>query len=201
MANKNVVLLLNPDSTLEYVKKYIKIYYPQYVYIPNDLGIDFIIGKEVCRGEKHILYKTSYSSVKLYNDLALLLTISGNTGNPKTVRLSYTNLRDNAMAFIDAIDLMPKDRGLLTLPVYYTYGLAILHMHFLVGGTILISEKKLFDPLFEVFMLRENVTNWHGIPYVYETFKRIGVLDRIPSSLRLLTMGGAEEQTFAVMNV
>lgn len=88
-----------------------------------------------------MLYKTYYEKTKLYDELALLLATSGSTGNPKTVRLSYTNLCDNALAFADAVDLKIEDRGLLTLPIYYTYGLSLLHMHFLVGGTILISEK------------------------------------------------------------
>lgn len=192
MANRNVVLLLNPDSESEYIKKYITTYHPQYIYLPNTLEMDFDVEKEVYRGEKNVLYKTTYSSVQLYDELALLLTTSGSTGNPKTVRLSYTNLHDNVMAFIDAIDLIQEDRGLLTLPIYYTYGLAILHMHFFAGATILVSEKKLFDPLLETFMIRENVTNWHGVPYVYETFRRVGLLDRIPKSLRLLTMGGGK---------
>lgn len=190
MANKMVVFLLNPESPQEYIQKYVEIYHPQYIFAPKKIPVDSVLGEIQYASDKHVLYKTGFGKTKLYDDLALLLATSGSTGNPKTVRLSYTNLYDNAMAFVDAIDLKMTDRGLLTLPIFYTYGLAILHMHFLVGGTILISEKKLFDPLYENFMLREKVTNWHGVPYVYETFKKIGMFERIPTTLRLLTMGG-----------
>lgn len=37
MANKMVVLLLNPESPLEYIKNYLELYRPQYVFAPKKL--------------------------------------------------------------------------------------------------------------------------------------------------------------------
>ena len=65
----------------------------------------------------------------LHPDLALLLSTSGSTGISKSVRLSAAAIEANARSISDYLDLSPEDRGLLMLPLHYSYGLSVLNSH------------------------------------------------------------------------
>lgn len=196
MGNQQVVLLLNPDSEYDFIEKYIYLYRPQYIWFP--IGWNGKIDSSwtcLYKTNKHCLYKTGYPFYQMDAELALLLTTSGSTGNPKVVRLSYKNLYENADAFVDALKLKESDKGLLTLPLYYTYGLAVCHMHFIIGATVLITEKKPFDLTLLKFIEKEQMTDLHGVPFSYNMMKKNGMLYQFPSSLRLLTMGGGRAES------
>ena len=186
----HVVILLNPEQHLDMLITYIEHYRPAYIWrlrtaIP--LKDEAMV---VFETKTHVLIRTNFQFYDLHEQLALLLTTSGSTGNPKMVRLSRTNLASNARAFVDAISLSSYDRGVVDLPVFYTYGLAICHMHFYVGGTLLLSEKKVYEADFQNFIHKEGATNLHGVPYIYECLERDGYFERMPDSIRLMTMGG-----------
>ena len=106
------------------------------------------------------------------------------------------------MASVDALNLQKSDKGILTLPMSYTYGMTICHMAFFTGATLLVTEKAIISHEYEEFLIREQVTLLHGVPYVYEIFDRIGFMDRLPDSLRAMTMGGgrAKEELHLKMN-
>lgn len=186
----HVVMLLNPDSPDDVANKYIELYRPSYIW--GKRSSKALNGVEVLSTPSHRLVQTSYQKAYLSDDLALLLTTSGSTGNPKTVRLSKSNLACNAEAFVDAISLREGDRGVISLPIFYTYGLAICHMHFFVGATLLSSEKKVYEVEFQEFISRERVSDLHGVPYIYECLDRSGFFDCPPASLRIMTMGGSK---------
>ena len=51
------------------------------------------------------------------------MSTSGSTGSPKLVRLSHTNLVDNATVIAEYLDIRETDRAATTLPMSYCYGL------------------------------------------------------------------------------
>lgn len=57
--------------------------------------------------------------------LALLLTTSGSTGNPKLVQLSLENLVSNATAIAKYLCLTSDERCIQSLPLHYSYGLSL----------------------------------------------------------------------------
>lgn len=189
----HVVMPLNPDLPDDMVNLYIERYRPSYIW--GTCTSEVTQGTEVLATLSHRLVKTSYPKTPLSEDLALLLTTSGSTGNPKTVRLSKSNLTCNAEAFVDAISLRNTDRGIVSLPIFYTYGLAICHMHFFVGATLLLSEKKVYEAEFQDFIARELVTDLHGVPYIYECLDNSCFFDHLPTTLRILTMGGGKSNS------
>ncbi|MEM9988358.1 MAG: AMP-dependent synthetase, partial [Pseudomonadota bacterium] len=70
-------------------------YTPDYIYHP----------------QKDDLEKTHYGSAgSLHEELALLISTSGSTGSPKTVRLSYEGLVSNAEAIADYLPITASDR-------------------------------------------------------------------------------------------
>lgn len=128
--------------------------------------------------------------VALHPDLALLLSTSGSTGSPRLVRLSTGNVESNARAIAQALALGPTDRGAVTLPLHYSYGLSILNSHLAVGASLYLCSRPITDPRFLDGLAAAACTNLSGVPLSYALFERIGLRTRAWPALRFMTVAG-----------
>lgn len=193
MSGNCVPLLLEPNIFPDYLRNYITRYRPRYIWAP--VSWETVLeeaGSVVHRGEAHILVRTEMDPYPMHPDLALLLTTSGSTGNPKVVRLSHRNLEENAHAIVEELQMNADDRGVTTLPMNYTYGMAILHMHLYAGATLLVTSRRVIDPKFREFIYAEKLTNFQGVPYIHEMMDRMNFYQDPPENLRFVTMGGGK---------
>jgi acyl-coenzyme A synthetase/AMP-(fatty) acid ligase len=78
------------------------------------------------------------------------------------------------------------------LPLYYSYGLSVLHTHLEVGATVVLSDFSLISKEFWEIFKKENITNLNGVPYHYEMLKRLGFLKKEYKSLKFLTQAGGK---------
>ena len=123
-------------------------------------------------------------------DLALLLTTSGSTGNARLVRLSTRNLQANASAIAEYLALGPGEISVQGLPLHYAYGLSLVNSHLWAGGTVALTGRSFLSEEFWGFFDRAKCTSFAGVPYAYETLRRLRWRpDRHPS-LRVLTQAG-----------
>ena len=77
---------------------------------------------------------------EIFPGTALLLSTSGSTGSPKTVRISYSALADNTAAVARALDITAAERAPSTLPFKHAYGLSVLNTHLLAGAAIVLTD-------------------------------------------------------------
>lgn len=115
----------------------------------------------------------------IHPDLALLLSTSGSTGNPKAVRLSARNVRGNAQQIVQALDMGGDDRGVSSLPGHFIYGLSVLNSHLATGGSYVLSSKSLFDQSFWREADELAITTYAGVPYTFKALRQLG-LKRAP---------------------
>lgn len=127
---------------------------------------------------------------ELHPDLALLLSTSGSTGDPKLVRLSHRNLLANADAIVAYLSLSECDRGITSLPLHYCYGLSVLHSHLRAGGGLVLTDASVIDPCFAQAMAEHGVTNVAGVPYSFELLERAGPETIHVPTLRYVTQAG-----------
>ncbi len=123
---------------------------------------------------------------------ALILFTSGSTGNPSGVVLTHRNL-GNARQIAFALGLRSTDRGMLVLPLSYSYGRSVVHSHLLCGASIYLDPRFLYPRLVVEAMAREQSTTFAGVPLTYELLRRhvdAGQL-RLPSLRQLTQAGGA----------
>jgi hypothetical protein len=130
------------------------------------------------------------SGHELHPDLALLLTTSGSTGSPKLVRLSRSAVRANAAAITTYLDLTDRDRGLLTLPLHYCYGLSVLTSHLYAGAAIVVSDLSVLDSCLWELAERHRITGFAGVPYTFDQLDQAGFPEL--SSLRYVTQAGGK---------
>lgn len=127
---------------------------------------------------------------QLHADLALLLSTSGSTGVSKSVRLSASALEANTRSIASYLALSEADRGLLMLPLHYSYGLSVLNSHLAVGASLFVPRHSVLDAGFTEDLADYGVTNIAGVPFSYDLFERIGLRERHLPLLRFMTVAG-----------
>lgn len=123
-------------------------------------------------------------------DLALLLTTSGSTGNPKLVRISAAALAANACQIVSALEMDATDRAITTLSMAYSFGLSVINSHLLAGGSLVLADRSPLDPDFWTIMAENRVTTFPGVPFSYDLLRRTGADQKAPSCLRKLLQAG-----------
>ena len=189
--NRIVPLLLPSDISLDLLQNFISIYKPSFLWIPDNIAIyENALIKFKQFG--YTLKGLSQNENNLYKDLALLLTTSGSTGSPKLVRLSYANVKSNAVSISKYLNLNSEERPITTLPMNYSYGLSVINSHLEVGATILLTNKSIFDRGFWSFLKGEKATSIAGVPYTYEMLERLRFLRMELPYLKTLTQAGGK---------
>jgi acyl-CoA synthetase (AMP-forming)/AMP-acid ligase II len=134
-------------------------------------------------------------------DLALVLSTSGSTGNPKAVRLSYGNVAAHSASVAASLDVTPADRAVTSLPLHYGYGLSVVGSHLIAGGSAVVIPDR---PTGLAFWRRFAATGCTGFPGVAPTFELISRmlhdLDKV-TGLRVMTCSGSRLRTELVLRL
>ncbi|WP_197373750.1 AMP-binding protein [Mycolicibacterium baixiangningiae] len=130
------------------------------------------------------------SAHTLHENLTLLLSTSGSTGSPKSVRLSRRNLLSNAAAIADYLDIRENDRAATTLPMSYCYGLSVIHSHLLCGAALILTDHSVVDDEFWTLFRHHGGTTFAGVPYTFDLLDRVGFDTMDLPDLRYLTQAG-----------
>ncbi|GLW05547.1 AMP-dependent acyl-CoA synthetase [Microtetraspora sp. NBRC 13810] len=125
-----------------------------------------------------------------HHQLAVLLTTSGSTGNPKLVRLSRSAVFTNARTVARALRLAPGDLWPTTLPLHYTYGLTTLNCHLAAGAGVLVTEHGLLDRPFWSLTESFGATVLATVPYHFEMLRRLRFDPSAHPKLRMITQAG-----------
>ena len=188
-----VPVMVNSHLEETLLSNLLETYSPEYLWLPEDQTVQFPGMEKVHEAHGYILLKTSFAKhYPMYEDLALLITTSGSTGSPKLVRQSYENILDNARSIAEYLKLDETERPITTLPMNYVYGLSIINSHFLVGATILLTDKGLMQKEFWSFFNETEATSFGGVPYTYEMLDKLRFYRMKLPSLRTMTQAGGK---------
>ena len=147
-----VPVMVNSYLEENLLEQLLKTYSPEYLWLPKEQSELFPGMTVEYEAYQYVLLKTQYShKFPLNEELGLLITTSGSTGSPKLVRQSYTNVLDNAKSIANYLKLDDSERPITTLPMNYVYGLSIINSHFLVGATLLLTDKSFYAEEFWTF--------------------------------------------------
>lgn len=192
--SNHVIALLSPRLNHDFKLKLESIYNPFFIYDPHRKFISGYHLQNISAGIS--LHKNSVkSNYEINPSIKLLLNTSGTTGSPKFVKLSESNLLNNALSIIDYLPIKPEDTTPLNLPIYYSYGLSILTTNSIGGGRIVCTNKDILNKLFWTDLNFYNFTSLAGVPYVYEVLYRIGFTKKSYSSIRYMTQAGGRLNT------
>jgi len=188
LKKRHAVMLINPDLFEDKSQAWLD--QLMQCYRPNAL-----IKTDCSEPAYHSL---SSDPLTLHDDLALLLSTSGSTGSPKQVRLSYTNIQSNADSITLFLGLSQTERAITTLPLHYSYGLSVLNSHLSVGASIVLNEHSIVTRDFWNLFKEQAVTSFSGVPFMYETLRKIRFEGMDLPSLRYMTQAGGKLHSDAV---
>lgn len=135
-------------------------------------------------------FSSNHQPTSVHPNCKVLLSTSGTTGSPKFVKLSEENLLENAKSICAYLPIVKEDVAPLNLPLYYSYGLSVLHTNVLHGGTIVCGLPDILQKGFWNLMETYKFTSIAGVPYIYEMLNRIGFLKKEYQHLRYITQAG-----------
>jgi len=137
-------------------------------------------GDESVVGEKHLHFSeallsenTIESNARGLDDTAIIVYTSGTTGKPKGAMLSNKNILSNADSGRRTINVKPKDRSIVFLPMFHSFTFSIgVMLPLYVGGSIVIIQS--IQPFSNIFKqtLTKRVTLFFGIPDVYNALAK-----------------------------
>jgi fatty-acyl-CoA synthase len=155
----------------------------------------------VC-GDEQETYEGALAAATPHGDVApvtrddpmLLMYTSGTTGKPKGALLPHRKTLYNSRNAEIFFGLTAADRVLVALPLFHSFGLAILSIPTLyAGGSVFLQAR--FDPA-RVWstVAQERITFFGGVPTMFRAL--LGALEAAPepidlSSLRFLFTAGA----------
>lgn len=186
----NVPVILNHNIEKSLRENLLNVYKPEFIVEPignSEIDEKFIFDSF---GYKYI--ETGNNKCRLNPELSHLIPTSGSTGSPKLIRHKYENIEAAALNISTFFKLKPSDRPLMVLPLYYTMGLSMVFSHLLVGATILITDRKMTDPVFWKFMKEEKATSFTGVPFSYEILDKMRFYRMNLPDLKILTQGGGK---------
>jgi long-chain acyl-CoA synthetase len=188
---KEIVPLLLPlQANSIQIQNFIDIYNPTYIFIPKHSSFIPLDFKKISSNGTYELFFNESNTAVLHDELALLMTTSGSTGNSKLVRLSYSNLQSNADSIVEYMKLDFKSRAITTLPFSYSYGLSIVNSHLRVGGSIVLNEKSIIETSFWEKYEMFSPSHLGGVPFTYEMLGRFKEKLFANKALKTLTQAG-----------
>ncbi|WP_421982332.1 AMP-binding protein [Roseibium sp.] len=128
--------------------------------------------------------------VTLHEDLTLLLSTSGSTGEPKLVRLSAASVQSNASAIADYLELSADSRAITTLPMFYSYGMSVLHSQLTAGGALILTEASVTEPDFWETARLHGATSLALVPHQVQLIDRSAMSGYPLPDLKYVTQAG-----------
>lgn len=191
--NHIVPVMVDAEMDSQLLENLMRIYRPAYFWLPSALAPRYPFYEKIFGKDDYVLLSTHEKNpFPLHQDLALLMTTSGSTGSPKFVRLSYQNIESNTNSIIQYLHMTEKERGITNLPIHYVYGLSIVNTHLLIGASLVVTEKSLFEHDFWQLVEQQNVSNLAGVPYTYTMMERLRFFGMNLPNLRTLTQAGGK---------
>ena len=179
--------------------------FPAFIVADGCLSPDSDRGRQNVERLADIVEVTSPLDVDIVisdSDLAQIIYTSGTTGKPKGVMLTHRNLIANTQSIVTYLKLTDRDRVLVILPFFYSYGNSLLLTHVFVGGTLVLSEQFVFLNQVVSQMLQEKVTGFSGVPSSYAMLLRKSVFPRTRfEHLRYITCAGGALSKSAIQEL
>ena len=128
---------------------------------------------------------------RIDQDLAAIVYTSGSTGFPRGVMLRHRNIVANTQSIITYLELTSADRVMCVLPLYYVYGLSLLHTHMAVGGSLILDNRFAYPNVILDAMRDRKATGFAGVPSNFAVLLRLSDLHQVAlPDLRYVTQAG-----------
>lgn len=195
LESHHAVLPMSPNLSAEAKRRILDAYRPELLVAgrEDELPTDEAYEAVPLLGETSVWRRREPEpSSSIHPDLKLLLSTSGSTGSPRMVRLTARNVLSNAHQIARALSIDPAERAVTSLPLFYSFGLSVLHSHLVAGASVLLQEGSVVEPTFWEAVDEFGVTSISGVPQTFAALRRVGFQELAPTSVRTLAQAGGK---------
>ena len=191
--NNHITIIMDHSFKEEYVNKIINLYKPHYIYSDKFFFKQNSFNEKIFSYINFNLYKTSFKKkLKSNNKNYILLSTSGTTQNPKFVRLSKSNIRNNTKDIRKYLKINENHTAITTMPMGYSYGLSIINTHLYAKAKILVNELTIFEKNFWKKIKKYKITSLNGVPQFYEYLMRLKIDNFSINEIKYFTQAGGK---------
>lgn len=197
-----VVALIDENLSEELLKRLIKRYKPNFIFKGKKKNILFkSYERKIIFNDYELLKKKKNNKISLNKKLYLLISTSGSTGSSKFVKISDRNIIENTSSIIKYLKISKNDKTITTLPISYVYGLSIINTHLKSGATIILNNSSIIEKSFWEKLAKYKITNFAGVPYLYEILDRIDFKKFDLRYLKYTTQAGGKLHDKLIRNI
>ena len=187
LKSENICIPLDPGIETDNFNYITELTKPDITFITNDLKRKIPTGDLRCitpdslpepvtgidELKMRMKIRTNRNEKKVSESCAEIIFTSGSTGKPKGVMISHKNLVANTSSILEYLQLTPDDRMLAVLPLYYCYGLSLVHTHLRIGGSVVFNNSFVFLGTVINNLLKYNCTGFAGVPSHFQILLRM----------------------------
>lgn len=188
LENGVVPLLLDKNLSDEFLSNLLSIYKPKYIWCSKEKNI--LLGDVIYETRRYKLLLTDNIIYKVNSKLALLLSTSGSTGNPKLVRHSYDNILFSIKNVAKVFSINLKDNVFIPIPIHFTQGLNVALSHLISGATVVLTQFNILQKEFWIAFNRNLITSITGVPYSYYLMDKLKFFEKDNKYLKIINQGG-----------
>jgi len=196
-----VPVFLSSTAPVSQLKKILQSYSPNYIWVQTSRKQDFDAYESVLEvADYSLLHRTAPEQKNIFEELALLATTSGSTGNPKFVRQTHRNVIENTKSIIHSIDLQKTDTAITSLPITYTFGMSIINCQLSVGADLVVTPEPFTQSTYWKMVEEHSVKVFAGVPYSYELLNKFRILKsgKVNTIEKFLQAGGRLKEALQV---
>jgi len=191
LRNKVIPLLIDSNTNNDSVTGIVDSYQAEFVISPNTRNFSGYEETKVGFGKK-LYSRVAPVSIRAHKDLCMLLPTSGSTGEAKCVRTSRDNLLLATQSITRYLDMDNSRVSISSLPLHYTYGLSVLNCALESRSQFVLIDNSWIDREFWDSVEKFRVTDLSGVPFMFQTLRRIKLSDAVLSNLKCVNQAGGK---------
>lgn len=192
--NDNTTILISSEITVKDLNNIKKKFNPDLIIVPSRFEKKFLdneFDKQRKIFDFIILKNKKVIQKNIDNKIILLLSTSGTTGTYKWAKISKDNLISNISRISKKLNILSSDSTMTTLPFEYSYGLSVINSHIYSKARVVLTKKSIVEKSFWKILKKNKITNFNGVPFIYEILEKIHFRKIIKnSSLKFFTQAG-----------
>lgn len=193
LENNLIPVLIDSKIDNDLLNNLILKYKPAYLWKDKNLNFNnYKLNELFSYGNYNLNQFDKHKFYKINENLNLLLSTSGSTGSSKFVRVTYNNLKSNAISISEYLSIDNTEKPITTLPFNYSFGLSIINSHFIKGSTILLINSSVLEMDFWKFFKKSKPTSISGVPFTFEMLKKLRIFRMELGHLKTFTQAGGK---------